>query len=417
MNTATEAPRWEATKMDLEYSAEHEAFREEVRTFLKGWPLTGDDANLPKEEQEKIFRRRGIDAGYVYRSVPKQYGGSEQPQDAIKDQIAIKEFYAANAPRDLLSQGAGLLVPTLLEFGTEEQKERYVPQALTGEQNWCQGYSEPGSGSDLASLQCQARLEGDEWVINGQKIWTSSAQRAQMMFGLFRTEPDAKKHEGISYLLIPLDTPGVEVRPLREMGGGYEFNEVFFTDARIPAGNIVAARGQGWQVSRATLVHERNLIGNPNMMNEALADLISLARERTLNGRPAITDPGIRRRIAEIEGYVETSRLSNMRQFTAANRGEMIKAMRPMMMNKVFSTDVMQLIMKCAYDLLGGDGVIAPTDADNEGWGQRDSTASGWVLRYIFSMGPAIAGGASNIQLNIIGERGYGLPRDMRPAK
>jgi alkylation response protein AidB-like acyl-CoA dehydrogenase len=153
------------------------------------------------------------------------------------------------------------------------------------------------------------------------------------------------------------------------------------------------------------------------MMNEALADLISLARERTLNGRPAITDPGIRRRIAEIEGYVETSRLSNMRQFTAANRGEMIKAMRPMMMNKVFSTDVMQLIMKCAYDLLGGDGVIAPTDADNEGWGQRDSTASGWVLRYIFSMGPAIAGGASNIQLNIIGERGYGLPRDMRPAK
>ncbi len=306
-----------------------------------------------------------------------------------------------------------MLVPTLLEFGTEEQKAQYIPPTLTGDQNWCQGYSEPGSGSDLASLQCQARLEGDEWVINGQKIWTSSAQRAHMMFGLFRTEPDAKKHDGITYLLVPMDAPGLEVRPLREMGGGYEFNEVFFTDCRIPAENVVAARGQGWQVSRATLVHERNLIGNPNMMREAFSDLLNLARSRTIGGKPAIEDMGMRRRIAEIEGYVQTSELSNMRQFTAANRGEMLSVMRPMMMNKVFSTDTMQLIMKCAYDLLGGDGIIAPTEAELDKWG-RKTTASGWVLSYIFSMGPAIAGGATNIQRNIIGERGYGLPRDMR---
>ena len=228
--------------MDLQYSAEHEAFRESVRTFLKGWPLQGAEADLPLPEQETIFRKRGIEAGFVYRSVPKGYGGSEQPRDAIKDQIIVEEYYAAGAPRDLSTQGAGMMVPTLLEFGTEAQKERYIRPALTGEENWCQGYSEPGSGSDLASLQCQARLEGDEWVLNGQKIWTSSAQRAQMMFGLFRTEPDAKKHDGISYLLVPMDTPGLEVRPLREMGGGYEFNEVFFTDARIPAENIVSDR-------------------------------------------------------------------------------------------------------------------------------------------------------------------------------
>ena len=399
--------------MDLEYSAEHVAFRESLIEFLKGWPLTGDEADLPLEEQEKIFRKRGIEAGYVYRSVPKQYGGSEQPRDAIKDKIIVAEFYAAGAPRDLMSQGAGMLVPTLLEFGTEEQKAQYIPPTLTGDQNWCQGYSEPGSGSDLASLQCQARLEGDEWVINGQKIWTSSAQRAHMMFGLFRTEPDAKKHDGITYLLVPMDASGLEVRPLREMGGGYEFNEVFFTDCRIPAENVVAARGQGWQVSRATLVHERNLIGNPNMMREAFSDLLNLARSRTIGGKPAIEDMGMRRRIAEIEGYVQTSELSNMRQFTAANRGEMLSVMRPMMMNKVFSTDTMQLIMKCAYDLLGGDGIIAPTEAELDKWG-RKTTASGWVLSYIFSMGPAIAGGATNIQRNIIGERGYGLPRDMR---
>jgi len=399
--------------MDLEYSKDHEAFRDSVRTFLKGWPLRGAEADLPIEKQQSIFRKRGIAAGLVYRKVPKKYGGSEQPNDAIKDQIIQEEFHAAGAPRDLSTQGAGMLVPTLLEFGTEEQKERYIPPALVGDENWCQGYSEPGSGSDLASLQCQARLEGDEWVLNGQKIWTSSAQRAQMMFGLFRTEPEAKKHEGISYLLVPMDTPGLEVRPLREMGGGYEFNEVFFTDARIPADSIVASRGQGWQVSRATLVHERNLIGNPNMMREAFTDLLNLARARQIDGRPAIEDPGLRRRIAEIEGYVQTNELSGMRQFTAANRGEMAKTMRPMMMNKVFSTDTMQMIMKCAYDLLGGDGVLAPSEEELDTWG-RKTTSTGWVLQYIFSMGPAIAGGATNIQLNIIGERGYGLPRDLR---
>jgi alkylation response protein AidB-like acyl-CoA dehydrogenase len=399
--------------MDLEYGEEYERFRESVRVFLKGWPLVGEEAELPVEQQEAIFRKRGIEAGFVYRSIPTEYGGSGQPSDALKDKIVVEEFYKAGAPRDLSTQGAGLLAPTLIEFGTEEQKKRYVPPALTGEENWCQGYSEPGSGSDLASLQCQARLDGDEWVINGQKIWTSSAQRAHMMFGMFRTEPNAKKHEGISYLLVPMDSAGLEVRPLREMSGGYEFNEVFFTDVRIPVGNIVGSRGQGWQVSRATLVHERNLIGNPFMMREAFNDLVELARRKTRNGRPAIEDPSIRQRIAEIEGYVRTNETSNMRQLTAAQRGEMIKVMRPMMMNKIYSTDTTQRIMRCAYDLLGADGVLAPLDEELDTWG-RTTTETGWVLQYMFSLGPSIAGGASNIQLNIIGERGYGLPRDQR---
>ena len=402
--------------MDLTYSAAHEAFREKLKSFLEGWPLQGADASRPLAEQEAIFRRRGVDAGYVYRQVPKRYGGSEQPKDAIEDQIIQQEFYRAGAPRDLTSQGAGMLVPTLLEFGTEEQKARYIAPALRGEENWCQGYSEPGSGSDLASLQCQARLEGDEWVLKGQKIWTSAAQRAHMMFGLFRTEPDAKKHEGISYLLVPMKTKGIEVRPLREMTGGYEFNEVFFDGARIPAGNIVASRGQGWRVSRATLVHERNLIGNPFIMREAFQDLVDLARTRKRNGRPAIEDPGIRQRLAEIEGYVRSGETSNLRQFSAAQRGDMAKVMRPVMMNKVFSTDTVQKIARCAYDLIGGDGVLAPREEELHTWGRR-STPTGWVLQYIFSMGPAIAGGATNIQLNIIGERGYGLPRDLNSGR
>jgi len=400
--------------MDLEYSEEHERFRETVREFLGGWPLEARESELPLEEREALFRRRGIEAGFVYRGIPASYGGSEQPDDAIKDQIVRDEFYRAGAPRDLLTQGAAMLAPTLLEFGSEAQKERYIPSALTGEERWCQGYSEPGSGSDLASLQCQGRLEGDEWVLNGQKIWTSGAQRAHMMFGLFRTESDAKKHAGISYLLVPMDSPGIEVRPLREMSGGHEFNEVFLNDVRIPAKNIVGERGQGWQVSRATLIHERNLIGNPFMMREAFDDLVALARERTRGGRPAIEDSGVRQRLAEIEGYVRASETSNLMQLSAANRGELHKAMRPMMMNKVFSTDTTQRIMRCAYDLLGADGVLAPRDEELDTWG-RTTTSTGWVLQYIFSMGPAIAGGATNIQLNIIGERGYGLPRDLRP--
>ena len=402
--------------MDLEYSEEHQAYREAVREFLKGWPLQGEEADLPEAEQEALFRQRGIEAGYVYRNVPKEYGGAGESVDPLKDAIVREEFFRVGAPWDLINQGAGMLVPTLLEFGTEEQKRRFIPKALTGEERWCQGYSEPGSGSDLASLQCRAELDGDEFVINGQKIWTSNANEAHWMFGLFRTDPQARKHAGISYLLVDMSTPGVEVRPLREMTGGSEFNEVFFNDARVPVANRVGEAGGGWAVSRATLIHERNLIGNPNMMRDCFEDLLALARKTQRRGRPATEDPHIRQRLMEIEGYVRTVETSNQLQFSATVRGDALKAMRPMMMNKLYSTDTMQRIQRCAYDLLEGEGMLAPSDEDISGWG-RNTSSTGWVEAYLFSLGPAIAGGASNIQLNIIGERGYGLPRDPRPPE
>jgi alkylation response protein AidB-like acyl-CoA dehydrogenase len=401
--------------MNLGYSDEYNAFRAEVRRFLAGWPLKGEEARLPREDQEALFRQRGIAAGFVYRGVPREYGGAGQPPDARKDAIVLEEFHAAGAPGDLKNQGAGLLAPTLLDFGTDAQKRRFVPKALTGEERWCQGYSEPGSGSDLASLQCQARADGDVFVLNGQKIWTSNARQADWMFGLFRTEPDAPKHAGISYLLVDMKTPGISVRPLREMTGATEFNEVFFDDARVPMENLVGKRGEGWTVSRATLVHERNLIGNPNMMRDMFEDLVELARRTPRGDRSALDDPHVRARLVEIEGYVRTQELSNMMQFSAALRNELHKVMRPMMMNKLFSTDTIQMIQKCAYDLLGADGLLAPAADDIAGWA-RQTTATGWVEAWMFSLGPAIAGGASNIQLNIIGERGYGLPRDPRPA-
>ncbi len=401
--------------MDLTYSEAHEVFRAEVQEFLKGWPLQGEEAKLPKEEQEQIFRARGIEAGYVYRNIPKEYGGSGRELDVIKDQIISEEYGKARAPGNSPTQGPGMLCLTLLDWGTEEQKKRFIPPTLRGEMIWCQGYSEPRAGSDLASVQCSARLDGDEWVINGQKIWTSNAMESHYMFGLFRTEPNASKHAGISYLLIDMNQPGVEIRPLINITGGKDFNEVFFDDARTPADHILGKRGEGWQVSRSTLQHERNLIGNPNMMGDQFGALLELARNVQRNGRPALEDPSIRQRLVELEGFMRTSEKSNMRCASAAAHGEEIKAMLPMMMAKLYATDTAQMVGKLAYDLRDGDGTPPPTEEDVASYGQT-STPSAWVEAYVFSLGPAIAGGASNIQLNIIGERALGLPRDIRPA-
>jgi alkylation response protein AidB-like acyl-CoA dehydrogenase len=400
--------------MDLSYGEEYEGYRSEVREFLTGWPLTGDEADLPLAERQTRFRTRAIEAGYVYREIPAEYGGGGQEPDVLKDAICSEEFAAAGAPGAEPRQGPAMLAPTLIEFGSEEQKSRFVPRTLRGELEWCQGYSEPGSGSDLASLSCTAVLDGDEWVLNGQKIWTSNAQEAHYLFGLFRTEPAAPKHKGISYLLVPLDQAGIEIRPLIQMSGGRDFNEVFFEDARTPADHIVGERGQGWQVSRATLKHERNLIADPNLMRGHFDGLVELARRTMRNGKPALKDSGVRQRLAEIEAWVRTNETSNMRQLSAAAHGEELKAMLPMMMNKLYSTDAMQMLMKLAYDLVGADGMLAPQPADLEDY-KRGDGPTGWVEQYLFSLGPAIAGGAPNIQLNIIGERGYGLPRDLRP--
>jgi alkylation response protein AidB-like acyl-CoA dehydrogenase len=402
--------------MDLSYGERYEQFRGELREFLAGWPLRGAEAALPQPEQEWIFRRRGIEAGYVYRNIPVEYGGAGRDSDPLIDRIIQEEYARAGAPGGRLDQGPGLLVPTLLEFGSEEQKRHFIPPTLAGEMKWCQGYSEPGSGSDLASLQTTARLEGDHWVINGQKIWTSNAKHANYMFGLFRTEPGATKHAGISYLLVPMDVPGIDVRPLKQMTGSMEFNEVFFDGARAPAENIVGRRGEGWAISRATLKHERNLIGNPRLMAQQFEVLLQIARTTQRGGRPAIEDPVVRGRIAEIECYVRACETTNLRMLSASTRGEELSVVLPMMMIKLFSTEVMKQIACAAYDLLGSDGLLEPSAA-NDSIYDTSATLRGVVHNYMYSLGPAIAGGTSNIQRNIIGERGLGLPRDVRPER
>lgn len=401
--------------MNLRLSPEYERFRDELRAFLReSWPLRGEEAALPCDQRERLFRERALARGYLYRDIPRAYGGSEQPSDVLKDSILAEELAAAGAPGNIRNIGPAMLAPTLIEFGTDEQKRRFVPPTLRGEMLWCQGYSEPGAGSDLASLQSRAVLEGDHWIVTGHKVWTSSAHEAHCMFGLFRTEPDAPKHAGISYLLLDMKAPGVTVRPLRQMTGGAEFNEVFLDEVRVPAGNIVGQRGEGWKVSRATLKHERNLIGDPQLLRKMFDGVVALARRTLRDGRPAIACDDVRQRLAELEGYFWSQQYSGLRQLTAAARGQELKVMLPIMMNKLYSTDLMQRLTSLAYELLGDTGLVMPSP-EEAGMALLPDASGSWTAQYMFAIANSIAGGASNIQRNIIGERGLGLPRDLRP--
>jgi alkylation response protein AidB-like acyl-CoA dehydrogenase len=392
--------------MDLQYSKEYEDFREEVRSFLaSNWPLQGQEAELGMREQASLFRERAIAQGYLARGIPKQYGGSEQPPDVLRATIIGEAFARAKAPAEMRGIGPSMLVPTLIEQGTEWQKEKFVPPTIKGDLNWCQGYSEPGSGSDLASLKTKAELVGDEWVINGQKIWTTGAQTADWMFCLCRTEPGASKHAGISYILIPMDQDGVEVRPLRQMTGGSDFNEVFLTDARTPADHIVGKRGEGWIVSRSTLKHERSMIGDARQTTFVFKGLLRLAKE---TGR--LDDPRIRQELAELEGYILAHQYSGYRQLTCAARGQ--DAGPVALMNKLNSTNIQSRVAKLSLELVGEDALHGLSKREGMTMYQGLRDRSGWVTQYMYSLGIAIAGGTANIQRNVIAERGYGLPRD-----
>jgi len=395
--------------MDLSYGEELEAFRGEVQAFLAdNWPPQGDGN---REEQTKAFRRKATDAGYLNRHIPKQYGGSEQAPDSMKGAVISEEFTKARAPMEPRGIGTMMLVPTLLERGEEWMKEKWVQATIEGDITWCQGYSEPGSGSDLASLKTKGELVDGNWVINGQKIWTSSAVEADFMFCLVRTEPDAAKHAGISYILIDMKQPGIDVRPLKQMTGSAEFNEVFFNDVKTPEDWIVGNRGEGWLVSRTTLKHERNGIGAAGQVVNTFKGLVKLAREKKIDGKPAIEDPSIRRGLAELEGYVKSHQYSGFLQMTKDLKGEAAGVIQ--LMNKVNSTNMGHMVAKLAMEILGDDGIAAPNGRGMMGIASGDTDVDGlWVAQYMSSLGVAIAGGTANIQKNVIAERGFGLPRD-----
>ncbi|HEY3653385.1 MAG TPA: acyl-CoA dehydrogenase family protein [Steroidobacteraceae bacterium] len=382
--------------MDLNFTSGYDEFRGQLRDFLKRAWL--DDA----EKNPKRFRLDAVDAGYLYRSFPKVYGGSERESDAVESQIIAEEFDAAGAPREVRGVGTQMLAPTLLERGENWQKERFISPTLAGDFSWCQGYSEPGAGSDLASLQARAELVGDEWVINGQKVWTSYALTADYMFALVRTEPDAPKRDGISYLLIDMKQPGIDIRPLKQITGAEDFNEVFLTDVRTPASWIVGPRGGGWMVSRSLLKHERNMLGGADNLANLLASLVKLAKRRTRDGAPAIQDPAIRDRLAQLLGFAEAQRFSSYTQATRESKGRPVGLLQ--LLNKLAMSEFARDVAMLAIEILESDALLAP------GEGRRGDER--WTLQYMNSLATAIAGGSSNIQRNIIAERGLGLPRD-----
>ena len=398
--------------MDLEYGERYESFRQEVRAFLEAHkperqPLSSEG---PSSRQDLVsWLTRQIEHGYWGRTIPKEYGGYGADPDLLETVIMDEEFNRAGALRGIPAQGPSMLVPTLLEHGTEEQKQRWIGPTMRGEVMWCQGYSEPGSGSDLASLQTSATEEGNDFIINGQKIWTSTADRSEMMFLLVRTEPEAPKHAGISYVLVPMDTEGLEVQPLRTMSGDIgdnSFNQVFFTDARVPQANVVGSRGEGWKIANTTLKHERNSL-NANG-SATLLRLIRLMEKETSNGVSAMDNPVYRDRLMRLQARVLTMKHHGMRMLTCNLRGEApgVAGLVTKLQNCQLNFDMASL----AIDVMGELGVLYDhTKYERErGW---------WQAHSMFSLGLIIGGGTAQIQKNIISERGLGMPREPKPAK
>ena len=393
--------------MELSYSKEDEAYRKEVRTWLKQNLPKKDKtiSDLPPHDPERIKRgkewqRKLYDAGYVAMNWPKEYGG--QDADAMRQTIVNEEMVLARAPGLVGASGLTMLGPTLIQCGSEEQRRRYLAKLLTAEEIWCQGYSEPGSGSDLASLRTRAELVGDEFIVNGQKVWTSGAQFSDWMFCLVRTDPDAPKHRGISYILIDMKTRGITVRPLVQMTGDAGFNEVFFEDVRVPRANLVGELNQGWMVANATLFHERNTLGSTTRTQLMMQNLIRLARSHKRYGKVATEDPLIRQKLADLLTRVEAMKYHSYRQLT-----DTIKGRSPgigAMVNKLVGTELNHDICALALEIMNS---YAPL---NRGAAHVIDQGA-WPYEFMFTLGLVIGGGTSQIQKNIISERGLGMPK------
>ena len=393
--------------MDLSYGPEYDEFRHEVRNFIAAQRHLAPRGEPLRSERVKRWQQLLIQNGYAARTIPTEYGGYGATPDILKSRIIGEEFASAQVSTGLGGQGISMLVPTLLELGTEAQKRQFIPPTLSGEMLWCQGYSEPNAGSDLASLRTAAVLDGDDWVINGSKIWTSTAHLADWMFCLVRTEPDAPKHQGISFLLLRMDTPGIEIRPLMDMTMAKNFNEVFFTDVRVPKEQIVGKRGEGWYVANAILGHERDSLGDPNASLMRLNRLVELMKEETVDGCRAIDNPTFRDRLMKIQGRVMSMRFNDLRVLSARLNNADARLAR--MITKLQATELRHELEGLAIDVMGEFGLMYGKHAH-----VRDQGS--WQNHYMYFLGLIIGGGTSQIQKNIISERGLGMPREPKVA-
>jgi alkylation response protein AidB-like acyl-CoA dehydrogenase len=399
--------------MDLTLSEPYRILQAEVRDFIRQYgdksPKVGGGRKRP-DQKTLDWQKRLVEHGYAGRTIPHDYGGFGAKPDVMAAAVIAAEFAAAYVYAGLTNQGISMLVPTLLEVGTEEQKRQYIAPTIRGDLIWCQGYSEPGNGSDLANAQTRAELRDGHWIVNGQKIWTSSAHYADMMFLLCRTEPDKSKHDGLSYLLLSMKSPGLETRPLKTMTGRSEFNEVFFTDVKVPETQIVLGRGKGWYVANVTLKHERLMIGDASKMTARLEQLIKLLQTSEIDGTKLIGVAEYRDRLLRLQGEVLAWKAHNLRLLTEAAQG--IDSGVKRMIVKYGGTMLGFRLSSLAVDALGAAGL----PYESAGEDAEDDDATTWNIDYMYDVGLMIGGGSTNIQKNIISERGLDLPREPKAA-
>ena len=393
--------------MDLSFGPRYEAFRAELRAFITAHGHAAPRTVDLRAPLTLAWQRRLIDHGYAGRTIPREYGGYGAAPDILEQRIIAEEFATAQVSPGLAGQGIKMLIPTLLHFGSEQQRRQFIRPTLMGEMIWCQGYSEPDAGSDLASLRTHAVLDGEHWVVNGQKIWTSTAHLADWMFCLVRTEPDAPKHKGISFLLFPMSTPGIEVRPLKTMTGDASFNEVFFTDLRVPRDSMIGQRGEGWTVANTLLGFERGMLGDPNVTLMRFNALVDLLKKESIDGRRLIESPTLRERLMRIQGRMLALRANDLRLLSAGLNDK--PAALAGLVVKLVGTELRHELEALAIDALGEIGALyrgSPLLRDDGMWQQH----------YMYFLGLIIGGGTAQIQKNIIAERGLGMPREPKLA-
>jgi alkylation response protein AidB-like acyl-CoA dehydrogenase len=411
--------------MQLDYSAEDEAFRTEIRAWLQAnLPAGWTDPNVEiTPEARKSFNEtwpaKLYAGGWICASWPTEYGG--KGLSTMKNVVLNEEFAAHKAPLRADFFGDTLVGPTILQYGTEEQKKHFLPQILKGQVRWCQGFSEPNSGSDLASLKCSAVLDGDEWVINGQKVWTTGAQHADYVFLLARTDPDASKHKGISYLLVPMRQPGVEVRPIVQPDGTAEFNEVFFDNAKCPKDNVVGGVNNGWVVANATLSHERGSSATTSFrrFEDEYKMMVEMAQA---NG--AIKQAHIRQGLMKYFSKIQILRIQGLRSLSTSVMGKKDFGLIAFgACNKMFWSEMHRDAMELALDIAGASSMLVDAGHASNTWpgNQRLKRRDGYptspmMSSFFFSRSETIWGGAAEIQRNIVGERVLGLPKEPKAA-
>lgn len=395
--------------MDLNLTPQELRFRDEVRAWFaanvpKDWVKRRDEEESMQGRFDylRAWQRKLYDAGWAGISWPKDFGGRGAP--VMEQVIFIEEMARAEAPPMANVIALGLVGPTIIAFGTPEQKKRYLAKMLSAEEIWCQGFSEPNAGSDLAALSTTGVLDGDHFVVNGQKCWTSYAWAADWCELIVRTDPTVPKHKGLTALLVDMHSPGVEVRGLKQMSGESEFGEIFFRDVRVPLENVVGKVNEGWGVAMGTLMHERGTFGAALQVNyrRNFNRLVEIAKHIDRNGKPASEDPVIRQKLAQCYAEIEVMRLNQLRAFSRINETGVPGPEGSI--QKIFWSELNQRFQQVAMEVLGPYGQLAHGSPDAFDEGQ-------WAYGYLRSRGNTIEAGTSEIQRNIIGHFVLGLPK------